>query len=80
MARKFLLGDRVRQAREVRKMSQRELSDASGLHKSHIPLIEGGERPNISVPTVEALAKALNVSVGWLVNGEGEGPFAKTGS
>jgi len=55
-------------------MSQRELSEAAGLAKSHIPLIEGDDRPNIAMPTVQKLAEALDVSIDWLVNGEGRGP------
>lgn len=74
MAHKASFGERVKQAREARGMSQRELSEAAGLHKSHIPLIEGGRRENVALDTARAIAAALNVSVGWLTNGEGAGP------
>lgn len=55
-------------------MSQRDLSEAADIHKSHVPLIEGGRRPQLALTTLQALAKALDVSLDWLVNGDGEGP------
>jgi transcriptional regulator with XRE-family HTH domain len=55
-------------------MSQRQLSDAAGLTKNHVALIESGRRPRIAQQTVSALARALGVSLDWLVDGQGSGP------
>lgn len=53
-------GDRVRDVRTKRGMSQEALADAAGLHRTHISLIERGQR-SVRVETVERLAMALRV-------------------
>ena len=42
-------------------ISQEELADRSGLHRTYIGAIERGER-NISLATLELIAKGLNVT------------------
>jgi transcriptional regulator with XRE-family HTH domain len=53
-------GMRVRQIREDRGMSQEELADAAELHRTHISLIERGQR-SVRIDTVGRLAIALRV-------------------
>jgi transcriptional regulator with XRE-family HTH domain len=56
----------VRQARESRGMSQEDLADAAGLHRTHISLIERGGR-SARLETVAQLARALGVQPGELM-------------
>ncbi|MEM1099695.1 MAG: helix-turn-helix transcriptional regulator [Planctomycetota bacterium] len=53
-------GKRVRAVREDAGLSQEGLADAAGLHRTHVSLIERGQR-SCRLETVEALAKALRV-------------------
>lgn len=43
-------------------LSQRDLSELSGVNRSHLASIESGTQPNTSLRTVEKLADALSVS------------------
>lgn len=70
------LPQRLQESRERLGLSLRALALAAGLSGPGVAKIEHGE----SVPTldnVEALAKALGVSPGWLAFGVGRGPDGK---
>ena len=68
MAQDKALGRRLARAREVRHMSQRELSEAAGLTEQALSRIETGVRePRLA--TLKSLAAALRVSVDDLVEG-----------
>lgn len=54
----IMFGRRVREAREDRGLSQEALADAAKLHRTHISLIEHGER-SVRIETIERLAIAL---------------------
>ncbi len=54
-------GDRVRQLRLARGLSQEVLAFKSGLHRTYVGGIERGER-NLSLRNIVALAKALDVT------------------
>lgn len=69
---------RLREAREARMMSMRELSRLAGVTASNISLLEaGGKEPLVS--TCEELARALDVAPGWLAYGIGQGPASARG-
>lgn len=53
-------GQRVRLLRTERGLSQEALADAARLHRTHISLIERGQRA-VRLETVAALAVALGV-------------------
>ena len=61
---KLLIGERVRTLREQRGISSQEkLGEMSGdLHRTFIGRVERGET-NISIENLEAIAKALGVSL-----------------
>lgn len=63
---KKLVGDRIRQLRKVRKLSQEELGYKSDLHYTHIGAIERGEK-NWSIDTLVKVAGGLNVTVNDLL-------------
>ncbi len=64
------LGTRVRRARKLLGISQRELSRRAGLgSERHVALIESGGRTEIEMTTARKLAATLGVSLDWLLGG-----------
>ena len=57
-----ILADNIRDYRKAKHLSQEELADACELHRTYIGSIERGGR-NVTLSTLEVLAKALGVSV-----------------
>jgi ribosome-binding protein aMBF1 (putative translation factor) len=64
------LGKRVRETREAKGWSQRDLGVASGVAHSNISRIESAVVPTTGADIAVLLAVALGVSVEWLVTGE----------
>ncbi|MGM9577842.1 MAG: helix-turn-helix domain-containing protein [Evtepia sp.] len=60
------VGDRIRQQRKIKGMTQEELAKAVNLSTMSIRRYEGGERI-ISEDTLRAIASALEVSVAYLL-------------
>lgn len=56
------LGNKVKQIRQKKTLSQEELAFESGLHRTYISDIERGSR-NVSIKNIEKIAKALGVSL-----------------
>lgn len=56
------IGERIRQLRTERGMSQIELAEKTGLVQPHIPRIEQG-RYSVGFDTLQAIAKALGCTV-----------------
>lgn len=61
-------GDRVRTLRKDRGLSQEQLAERTGLHRTYIGGIERGER-NVSLINIVRLAKALEVPPSDLLQG-----------
>lgn len=57
---------RIRELREKKKMTQQELSQLSGVSRSVIIQLESQKNYETTVGTLEAIAKALNVTVKYL--------------
>lgn len=55
-------GDKVKQLRLTRGLSQEGLANEAGLDRTYIPGIEKGER-NVSITVIEKLAIALKVDI-----------------
>jgi transcriptional regulator with XRE-family HTH domain len=53
-------GDKIRQIRKQKKISQEELAFRAGLHRTYISDVERGHR-NVSLENIEKIAKALDV-------------------
>jgi len=58
-----LFAKRLKQFRERRGLTQQELAERAGLDYKHLQTLEGKNPPNITVDSVEKLAKALSVSI-----------------
>lgn len=61
-------GDRIRELRKAKGISQEELAERAGLHRTYIGMIERAEK-NITLINIEKLAIALNVEIKQLFNG-----------
>ena len=62
-----LFGEKVRSIRKKQQLSQDELADQCGLHRTYIGAVERGER-NITLINAEKIANALQVSFSELVS------------
>jgi transcriptional regulator with XRE-family HTH domain len=62
------VGDRIRDRRTELKMTQAELGEKCGLHRTFIGSVERGER-NVSLLNLRVLARALRLPVAALVDG-----------
>jgi len=63
MRRKDILikfGKRVREERHKLKISQEELADRAGVHRTYIGMIERAER-NITLINIQKISKALKI-------------------
>ena len=58
----YKFGSVVRQFRLLRGMSQEQLADRSGLHRTYISSIERGVR-NVSLVNIQKIADALGISL-----------------
>lgn len=55
-----IFASNVRKYRTERNLSQEDLADLSGLHRTYISAVEC-ERRNISIENIEKIATALNI-------------------
>lgn len=69
MVSKFSLGNRLRQLRSERNISQRDLAHLAGLSPNSISLIERDET-SPSVATLQSLATALNIRMSYFFEAE----------
>jgi len=71
---KIALGAAIRDKRSVLGISQGELAERAGLHRTYVSDLERGAR-NPSIESIEKLARALEISITKLfeqaVNGKG---------
>jgi transcriptional regulator with XRE-family HTH domain len=63
-------GQRVRQLRTARALSQESLAELAGIHRTYVSGIEHGER-NVGIDNIERLAAALEIPLAELFQ---EGP------
>lgn len=59
-------GEKIREERLKRNLSQEELAARAGVHRTYIGMIERAEK-NITLGNIAKLAKALGVSIEELV-------------
>lgn len=60
-------GDRLRQIRKQKKISQEELAFRAKLHRTYISDVERGSR-NISIENIEKIAKSLRIKISDLLS------------
>lgn len=59
---RFKIGKRIKDLREIKNISQKDLSYTADLDRSYIASVENGMR-NISIVNIEKIAIALDVSL-----------------
>lgn len=62
LSARLLFAKNIRKAREELGMSQEDMAEACGLHRTYVGSVERGER-NISIDNMEAMAKAAKKSL-----------------
>jgi transcriptional regulator with XRE-family HTH domain len=55
-------GERVREVRTSKNLSQEKLADLANVHRTYIGMVERAEK-NITLVNIEKIAKALNVNI-----------------
>lgn len=65
------MGYKIREVREAKKMTQKELAEASGISRTTISQLENGTSRITTTQTLSKIAKALGVSVDKLFFDEG---------
>ncbi len=60
-------GKRVREERVKQNLSQEELAEKAGVHRTYIGMIERAEK-NITLENIERISRALNLSPKDLVD------------
>jgi transcriptional regulator with XRE-family HTH domain len=73
------MGDRIRQLREARRMTQTQLGHVCGVTKSAVSQWESGSTANIRLPALLALVEALGTDVPYLAWGSDRAPVKPSG-
>lgn len=60
-------GQRIRELRKARSLSQEQLAELTGFHRNYIGMIERGER-NPALVNIEIFANAFDMSLPELLN------------
>jgi transcriptional regulator with XRE-family HTH domain len=60
-------GNKVRERRTALGLSQEELANRAGVHRTYIGMIERAEK-NITLENIEKIAKALKISIADFFN------------
>lgn len=55
-------GHKVQEIRKARNLSQEQLAELAGVHRTYIGMIERAEK-NITLCNIEKIAKALNIEI-----------------
>jgi diadenosine tetraphosphate (Ap4A) HIT family hydrolase/DNA-binding XRE family transcriptional regulator len=58
-----IIGQRIRELRKQRALTQEKLSDLSGIDSKHIQLMEGSDPSNPRIDTVFAICRGLGISI-----------------
>lgn len=61
------MGDKIKSRREQLGLTQRELAKKVGMNQSRISEVESGERKQMSLKNLRAMARALGVSADYLI-------------
>ena len=58
----LMFGKNVQKIRKIRHLSQEQLAEIAGVHRTYIGMIERAEK-NITLCNIERIAKGLNVPI-----------------
>jgi transcriptional regulator with XRE-family HTH domain len=63
-----LVGERIKQLRQIKKLSQEQCAFIAGIDRTYLSGVERGQR-NISIINLEKICTALGVSLGEFFGG-----------
>lgn len=63
-----MLANRIKEYRKLRDITQIQLAERIGVTNAYVSMLESGERSNVSLELLKAIAIALNVSVHALLS------------
>ncbi len=63
----ILFGNKIRQEKLKRNLSQEDFAELTGFHRTYIGMVERAER-NVTLLNVEKFAKALQIPIHDLLN------------
>jgi transcriptional regulator with XRE-family HTH domain len=63
-----IFAENLRKARLAKKLSQEDLAEVSGLHRTYVGSVERAER-NVSIDNMERLSSAVGVSLPDMLKG-----------
>lgn len=72
------IGLRLQEARKLADLPARELDRLAKTTEGHASLIESGVVDNMKLNTLGKLAGVLGVTMGWLIDGAGKPPTARS--
>ena len=59
-------GNRIRELRKIKTLTQEQVSEITGFHRTYIGMVERGER-NPSLKNIEVFAKAFGITISELL-------------
>ena len=65
-AARRIFAENLRKARQAKKLSQEDLAELAGLHRTYVGSVERAER-NVSIDNMERLASAVGVALPLLL-------------
>lgn len=72
------LGERILTQRRAKGWTQRQLAEAADVRRATIAELESGKRTTVRSDTAVALARALGVTLDWLLTGQSGSPPYQT--
>lgn len=66
LAARLIFAENLRKARQAKKLSQEDLAELAGLHRTYVGSVERAER-NVSIDNMERLAVAAGVALPTLL-------------
>jgi transcriptional regulator with XRE-family HTH domain len=65
----WVFAENVRRRRKELELSQEQLADLAGVHRTYIGMLERGEK-NVTIYNIEKIARALGVEASQLIQGK----------
>lgn len=75
--RRYEMGDRIRECRKQKKLSQADLAEKIGVSDNTISNMETGNN-NVKLENIEKVADFFEVSLDYLIKGMGQAPMDDT--
>ena len=71
------LGERIKRLRTLASLTSREVSEAAGMSRGMVSMLETGAVVDMTTANATALARCLGVTLEYLLQGDGTEPTAR---